>query len=83
MTDVIANLFVDAHLSKAKLTFFRDGKCFIIAFMISMYSIGQMLLRVLADVNSSFICNALYEPRSSRFDIAFHGMGAEIYPNMR
>jgi len=83
MTDVMANLFVDAHPSKAKLTLFRDGNCFLIASTVSAYSLQQMLLRVVADGSTRSSRNALYDRRSSRFDIAFYGIWAETNPNMR
>jgi hypothetical protein len=59
MTDLVANLFVDVHLSKAKLIFFLECNCFLIASSASVYSLQQMLLRVLADGNTNVICNAL------------------------
>jgi len=83
MTDVIANLFVEVHPSKAKLTLFLVGNCFLIASTVSEYSLRQMLLRVLADGSTSLLRNALYDRRSSRFDIAFHGIWAETNPNIR
>ena len=83
MTDVIADLFLDVHPSKAKLTLFVDGNCFLIAFTVSVYSLRQILLRVLADGNTNSLRNALHDCRSSRFDIEFHGISAEKKPNMR
>jgi hypothetical protein len=83
MPDVIANLFVDVHPSKAKLTLFVDSNCFLIASTVSVCSLRQILLRVLADGNTDSLRNAWYDRRSSRFDIAFHGICAEIKPNMR
>jgi len=74
MTDVIANLFVEVPSSNAKLTLFLVGNCFLIAFTVSEYSLRQMLLRVLADGSTSSLRNVLYDRRSSRFDIAFHGI---------
>jgi len=74
MTDVIANLFVEVHPSKAKLTLFLVGNCFVIASTVSDYSLRQMLLRVLADGSTSSLRNALYDRRSSRFDIALPGI---------
>jgi len=74
MTDVIANAFVEVQPSKAKLTLFLDGNCFLIASTVSEYSLRQMLLRVLADGSTSSLRNALYDRRSSRFDIVFHGL---------
>jgi len=79
----MANLFVDVHLSKAKLTLFRTSNCFLIASSVSAYSLRQMLLRVVADGSSRSSRNALYDRRSSTFDIAFHGICAETNPNMR
>jgi len=83
MTNVMANLFIDVHLSNAKLTWFLDGNCFLIVSTVSVYSLRQMLLRVLADGSTSFFCNALYDHQSSRFDIAFHGIWAETNLNIR
>jgi hypothetical protein len=79
----MASLFVDVHLSKAKLTLFLDGNCFLIASTVSVYSLRQILLRVLADGNTNSRHNALYDRHSSRFDIAFHGICAETKRNMR
>jgi len=64
MTDGIANLFVDVHLSKVKLTLFLDGSCFLSASTISVYSLRQILLRVLADGNTNSLCNVFYDRRS-------------------
>ena len=83
MTDIMANLFVDGHLSKAKLSLILDGNCFLIASTVSEYSLPQMLLRVLAHGNTSSLWSALYDHRSSRFDIAFYGRWAKTHPNMR
>jgi len=83
MTDVMANLFVDVHLSRAKLTLFRDGNCFLIASTVSAYLLRQMLQSVIADGSSRSLRNALYDHRSSRSDIAFQGMWAKTNPNMR
>jgi len=83
MTDVIANLFVDVHPSKAKLPLFLDGSCFLIASTVSVYSLRQIILRVLAQGNTSLLRNALYDRRSSRLDIAFHRIWGETKPNMR
>jgi hypothetical protein len=58
MTDVIANLIVDVHPTKAKLTLFRTGNCFIIASTVSAYSLRQMLLTVVADGSNRSSCNA-------------------------
>jgi len=83
MTDVMANLFVDVHPSKAKLTLFRIGNCFLIASTVSAYCLRQMLLRVVADGSTRSSRNALYDRHSSRFDIMFHGICAETNPNLR
>ena len=83
MTDVIANLFVDVHPTKAKLTLFLDGSCFLIASIGSVYTLPRVLLRVLADGNTSSLWNALYDRCNLRFDIAFHGICAKTKPNMR
>ena len=83
MPNAIPNLFLDVHPSKAKLTFFLDGNCFLIASAVSVYFLTRMLLTVLADGNTKSLCNALYERRRPRFDIAFHAIWAERNPNMR
>jgi len=74
MTDVMHSLFVDVHPSKAKLTLFRDGNCFLIASTVSAYSLREMLQRVAADGSTRSSRNAVYNCRSSRFDIVFHGI---------
>jgi len=79
----ITNLFVDVHPSKATLTLFLEGNCFLIAFTVSVYSLGQIILRVVADGNTNSLRNALYECGRSRFDITFHGIWADTNPNMR
>jgi len=83
MTDVMASLLVDVHPFKAKLTLFCDGNRFLIASTVSAYSLRQMLLRVVADRSTSSLRNALYDGRSSRFDIALQGIWAETNPNIR
>jgi len=80
---VIGNLFVDSHPSKAKLTLFVDGNCFLIASTVSVYFLRQILLRVLADSNTNSLGNALYYRHSSRLNIAFHGTCAKTKPNIR
>jgi len=82
MTDIIASVYVDVHPSIDKQTSLRDGNCFLIATTVSAYSLRQMLLRVIADGTTSSSRDALYDRRSSRFDIAFHGIWAETNPNM-
>jgi len=79
----MASLFVEVHPSKAKLTLFRNGNCFLIASTVSASSFRQMLLRVVADGRTRLSRNALYDHRSSRFDMGFNGMCAETNPNMR
>jgi len=79
----MASLFIDVHLSKANLTLFLDGNCFLIASTVSEYSLRQMMLRVLADGSTSLLCNAFCDSRSSRFNIAFQGIWAETDPNLR
>jgi hypothetical protein len=74
MTNVIANLIVDGHPFKAKLTSFLDGHCCLIASNGSEYSLWQKMLRVLADGSTSWLHNALYDCRSSSFEIAFQGL---------
>jgi len=74
MTEVMANLFVDVHPSKAKLTLFLDSNCILIASTVSAYSLWQILLRVVADGSTRSSHNALYGRRSSRFDVAFRGI---------
>ena len=61
----MAGLLVDVHLSKAKLTLFRDSNFFLIASMVSAYSLQQMLLMVLADGPTRSSPNALFDRCSS------------------
>jgi len=58
MTDVMASLLVHDHPSKAKLTLFNDGICFLIASTVSAYTLQQMLLRVEADGSTKSLRNA-------------------------
>ena len=74
MTDVMASLFVDVHQSKAKVTVYCDGNCFLISSTVSAYSLQQMLLRVEADGSTKSSRNALYDCCSTMFDIKVHGM---------
>jgi hypothetical protein len=74
MSDVIANLFINVHLSKAKLTLFLDGNCILIASTVSEYSLRQIVLMVQADGYTKSLGNALYEHFNSRFDIAFQAI---------
>jgi len=82
MTHLIVSLFVEVHPAKAKLTLFCNGHSFFTASTVSAYSLGQMLLKVIAHGMTRSSHNALYDHCSSRFDIAFDGMYAETYPNM-
>jgi len=77
------SLFIDVHPSKAKLTLFRIGNYFLIAYTVSAYSLRQILLTVIADGRTRLLRNTLYDHRSSRFDIVFHGSCAETNPNIR
>jgi len=83
MTEVMASLFVDIHLSKAKLTLSQDGNCFLIASMVSEDSLRQMLLMVMAGGSTRLLCNAIYDCHSSKFTIAFLKIWVKIFPNMR
>jgi len=74
MTDIMANLPVDVHPSKAKLTLFHHSNCYLIASNVSEYPLRQMLLRLLADGSNSLLRNALYGHCRSRFDITFQGL---------
>jgi len=53
MTDNIANLFVNVHPSEAKLSSFLDSNWFFIASTVSVYSLRQILLMVLANGNTN------------------------------
>jgi len=83
MTNIIASLFSNVHPSKAKLTMFGDGNCFLIGSTVSAYFLRQMLVGLKADGSTRLSRNALYDRRSSRYDIASHGIWAETNPNMR
>jgi hypothetical protein len=60
MTNGIADVSFDGHLSSAKLALFWDGKCVLIISMVNVYSVGQMLLSLLADSNTILLHNPLY-----------------------
>ena len=83
MADILASLFIDVHPSKAKLTLFCIGNRFLITSTVSAYTLQQMLLTIVADGRTRSSGNVLYHSRSSRFDIAFHGICAETNSNMR
>jgi hypothetical protein len=83
MIDGMASLFVDVHPSKAKLTLFSLGNCFLIASAIKAYSFYQMLLRADADSTATSPRNVLYDCCSSRFDIVLRAICAERNPKMR
>jgi len=74
MTEVIANLFVDVHLSKPKLTLFLDGNCFVIPSTVSEYSLWQMLQRVREDGSTSSPSHASNDNRRSSLDTASQEM---------
>jgi hypothetical protein len=82
MTNDMVSWFDDIHPFKDKLTLFLDGNCLLIASTVSVYSLRQMLLRVLADRNTNSLRNALYDRCSLRFDIAFDGICAETMLNI-
>jgi hypothetical protein len=83
ITDVMANLFVDVHPSKPKLTSFLDSNCFLVASTISEYSFQQMLLSVLADGRTNSLGNASYDCCGRSNDITVHGIWDKQNPNMR
>jgi len=83
MTNIMTSLFVDVHQSNAKPALFRTSNCFLIASTLSVNSLRQMLLRVIADCMTRSSHNALCDRRSSRFDTAFHGICDETHANMR
>jgi len=83
MTHVIPNLFVDVHRSKAKPTLFLGSNYFLIASTVSVNSLQQILLMVLAHDNTNSLRNALYDRHSSRFDIALHGICGQMQPDLR
>ena len=83
MTNVIANLFIDVHPWKAKLTLSLDGNCIIISPTASGYCLQQMLPSALADGSTSSLCIALSDCRSCWFDIEFHAIQAATKPNTR
>jgi len=68
----MANLLVDVHPSKAILTLFLAGNCFLIASTVSDDSLQQILLRVLADGSTNSLCNVLYDNCSSKYDVVFN-----------
>ena len=82
MTDIMASVLVDVHLSKAKLTLDRDGNCLIIASTVTDHCLRGMLLRVVVDGSMRSLRNALYDCRSSIFDKAFQAMWAKPKPNL-
>jgi len=78
----MASMTIDVHPSKAKLTLFHDGNCFLIASTLRAYSLQQILLRVVADGRTRLLHNAVYDRRKSWCDIGFLGIWAETNPNM-
>ena len=83
MTEVLSNLFIDVHLSKAKLPLFLDCHCYCIASTVSEYCLRQMLLGVLVDSSTNLLCNDLYDYGSLRIDMAFGGICTKTNPNIR
>ena len=77
MTDIIADLVLNVHLSKAQLTSFLDCNFFLNASTVSEYSLPQMLLSKLTDDSTNSLCNGLYNGHRSRFRIGLHGICAE------
>jgi hypothetical protein len=82
MPDVMASVFIDVHPSKAQLTLFRTGNCFLVTYTVSANSRQHMLLRVIADSRTRSSGNAVYNCQSSRFDIALRAVCAETNANM-
>jgi hypothetical protein len=78
----MAILFLNVHPPKPKLTVFHDGNCFLIPSMVRAYSLGFVLLRVVAYGTSWSLSNALYDDCCYRFDIPFQVLSAETNPNM-
>jgi len=74
MTDVMDNLIVDVHPSRAKSTLFVDGNGFLIASTVRVYSLPQTFLRVLEHGSTRSLINALYDRCSSTFAIVFLAM---------
>ena len=83
MTDILANLQVEVHPSKARLTIFLEGNCIFIASTVSVYCLQQLLQGELGAGSTNPLHNALYDHSSSRFVIAFNGMSAKTNPNKR
>jgi hypothetical protein len=63
MTGMMANIFVDIHLSKAKHTVYLDGNCDFHAYTICEYSLRQMLPIMLAAGSTNSLQNTLYDHR--------------------
>jgi hypothetical protein len=68
----MASLFFDVQQSKDELTFFRDGNCILIACVVSAYSLGQIVLRVIAEGTTKSSDSALYDRCHVRFEIVFN-----------
>jgi len=83
MTNIKGSLVIDVHPSIAKPTLFRDGNYYVFSSTVGAYSLQQMLVRVVADGSTRSLYNAVYECRSTRFDIPFHAIWAETHSNMR
>jgi len=80
--DVIANLLIDVPPFTSKLTWFLGGYCFLIESTVSGYSFLIMSLRVLVDGITSSRHNAVYDVRSSMFDLRLLGISGETNPNI-
>ena len=83
MTNLIPDMFLHVDSFKAKQTLFLDCNCFLIASTVSVYSLQEMMLLMLADGSTTLVRNASYDCCWSRFDNGFHGICAHTNPNMR
>jgi len=70
----LVSLLMPAGQKPARLPLFRDADCFLIASMVSAYSLWQRLLRVVADGSTRSSRYVICDRRSTRFDIVFHGI---------
>jgi len=83
MTDIISNLVVDVHPSGAKVTWFLEGNCVLIASSVAVYFHRQMLLTILADGSTNSLRDVLYNYCNSRYNTVLHEIEAEVNANMR
>jgi len=79
----MSSLFDDVHPSNTKVSESSDGNCCPIVSLVGADFLRHMRLRVEPDGSTSSSRNAVYDCRSCRFGITFHGMWAETNPNMR